>query len=197
MVHRTTTNRSSDRNHVIVLLSGGVDSTSTVEFLRARRKEMRALFVNYGQRAAKYEHVAATAAARYYGVPLQVIKIGGVAAKGVGEIGGRNALLLAIALAEVAPTTREIVIGIHAGTRYADCGPRFLDLMQGVADTYYAGRVQIVAPFLNWEKMSILAYARQAKIPIEKTYSCESGTGRSGCGDCVSCRDRRQIDACT
>ena len=99
-----------------------------------------------------------------------------------------------MAIAEFPAALGMIAIGIHAGTDYSDCTADFIASMQRVADTYYDGRVQIVAPFLRWTKRDIWQYA-QDRIPLSHTYSCERGLAQP-CGGCLSCLDLESLNAC-
>ena len=54
------------------------------------------------------------------------------------------------------------------------------------------GAVQIGAPFADWSKSEVFAYARTIGLPIDLTYSCEVGGARE-CGKCLSCIDRKAL----
>jgi 7-cyano-7-deazaguanine synthase len=97
------------------------------------------------------------------------------------------------ALMERPRSATGIAIGIHAGTAYPDCSPLFVDRMQAVYDLYTSGRVKIVAPFLEWSKGEILAYACSSGVPLGLTYSCEAGS-EPPCECCRSCLDRKLLD---
>ncbi len=182
-------------SHHVVLLSGGVDSASLLALCAEKKADSEALFVDYGQRALKPERGAATAIARAYGVPLRHASahIGTIPE---GEILGRNALLVHLALATAPPGAGTIMIGIHAGTTYRDCSPAFVKVMQSSLNLHREGAVQLAAPFLTWTKHEVYAYAHAAAVPLDMTYSCEAGTVPP-CGECLSCKDRGLLDART
>jgi 7-cyano-7-deazaguanine synthase len=112
----------------------------------------------------------------------------------VGEIPGRNALLVHLALATAGRDPAVLMLGIHAGTPYRDCTPAFVDAMQASLDFHRDGTLQLAAPFVTWSKSEVYAYARDAAVPLALTYSCEAGTVPP-CGACRSCRDRELLDA--
>jgi 7-cyano-7-deazaguanine synthase len=180
----------SDR---LVLLSGGVDSSSLLALCAEQGVKAQPLFVDYGQRAAAPELAAAESVSRAYGVVLRqaTAGIGDVAA---GEIPGRNALLVHLALAMSPPTPAAIMLGIHAGTPYRDCSPAFVEAMQVSLDLHREGTLQLAAPFLTWSKHEVYSYARASSVPLDLTYSCEAGNVPP-CGACPSCRDRKLLDA--
>ena len=155
---------------VVVLLSGGIDSTTCVEYYVSSGHSVSGLFVNYNQPQAAEEQIAANAVARHYKIKLDCVAIQGCR---IAEdyIPGRNSLLLSIALMNFKHTHGVIGIGIHAGTSYADCSPVFKDYMQSLYDLYENGRIRIDAPFLAWKKSEILDYAKTRNIPLHLTHS--------------------------
>jgi 7-cyano-7-deazaguanine synthase len=178
----------------IVLLSGGVDSACLLALCAdEQRKDVDALFVDYGQAAAQPEREAATAVTRALGVRLRHAQLA-VGPIVEGEIPGRNALLVHVALTMAPASPATIMLGIHAGTPYVDCSPPFVEAMQISLDLHRRGTLQLAAPFVNWSKREVYDYARAMRVPLELTYSCELGT-IPPCGSCLSCRDRELLDA--
>ena len=175
--------------HALVLLSGGVDSSSCVAFYLEQHFVVECLFVDYGHPAALAERKAAIVIAQHYGVPFHEAKVEGVPVRETGFVPARNALLICTALASAAPSSGLVALGIHGGTPYPDCTPRFVEACQALADVYSDGRVHIAAPFVEWTKGDIFAYARKVGVPVERTYSCEAG-GPEPCGVCLSCMDQ-------
>ena len=176
----------------IILLSGGIDSSSCVKFYLDLNYEVECIFCNYGQPAAVRELQAARAVSKYFSVNLHRIKTTSVCIPKSGEICGRNALLVFQALCFKGLGTYKIILGIHTGTNYADCSPRFLNEMNRILDCYANGTICLEAPFLEWHKNNIVVYGKEKKIPFEKTYSCEVG-GISPCDKCLSCIDRKEF----
>lgn len=173
---------------VLVLLSGGVDSSACVAFYLDKRFDVACLFVDYGHPAAVVEQQAAVAITEHYGVHLQISRINGLPARKSGFVPARNALLVFTALACAEPERGLVALGIHSGTPYPDCTPRFVDACQALADVYAEGRVRIAAPFVTWTKGDIFTYAKKVGVPLDSTYSCEAG-GATPCGTCLSCQD--------
>ncbi|AFQ42426.1 7-cyano-7-deazaguanine synthase [Desulfosporosinus meridiei] len=183
------------KSEILVLLSGGLDSTACVAYYLNLGFKVKALFVDYNQNAVDQEKKSAYAISNYYCVDFQVLKCSGLRQWGTGVIPGRNAFLLSIALLSSNLSQGLIAIGIHSGTSYYDCSPNFLLEMNNLFDCYTDGKISISAPFLNYNKDFIWQYCLDHAVPIELTYSCEKGF-LEPCGSCLSCRDREVLRAC-
>jgi len=181
---------------ILVLLSGGIDSTTCLAFYLDLGRRPCAMFVDYQQPAVHQEALAAQAVSDYYGIQLTNLTWNGYVKKTDGLIPGRNAFLLIAALMERPPTVTTVAIGIHAGTNYKDCTSAFISAMQTVFDIYTEGRTNIAAPFVEWTKGEIYAYCKTQSVPLALTYSCER-SGETHCGQCLSCLDRRMVFAGT
>jgi 7-cyano-7-deazaguanine synthase len=181
-------------NDVLLLLSGGADSAACLRFHLSRSNLLSCVFIDYGQLAAPHEYKAAKSLCKFFNTDLKTISMTGTPTYGQGLIMGRNAFLLSTALMSLEGSRGLISIGIHSDTDYADCSLQFLELFQSIADLYSDGAVQIVAPFLTWTKGQIINYCIEQDVPLDLTYSCETGS-QPPCGDCRSCCDMRILDA--
>ena len=188
--------KDADNKEVLVLVSGGLDSTACLHFYLDFGRPPEAFFINYGQPAARREKVAAKLVCDYYKVPLRIFRLPAPSISTPGFITGRNLFLGAAALLLKPDSVRVIAMGIHAGTGYPDCTPEFLQRLQALYDLSSNNYVLITAPFIDWTKAEIWEYCYINKIPVELTYSCELGTDPP-CGSCLSCRDREVINAGT
>jgi 7-cyano-7-deazaguanine synthase len=175
-----------------VLLSGGLDSSACAHFLLRRGLRVRGLFINHGQAAARHEEAASAALAKQLAVPIEVYALTGSRALSVGELVGRNAMLIFNALFLTKAASDLLAIGVHAGTPYYDCSSAFVAAAARLVSELTDGRVILLAPFLEWSKKDIFDYFVAAGLPIELTYSCEAGTDPA-CGICASCRDRKAL----
>lgn len=172
----------------ILLLSGGVDSALCARMLVGRSSDLTCLFVDYGQVAAGAELAAARRIAAALDVPLSVRRLEGAEPRGAGEHVGRNALLLATAAFEAGGGPAELVIGIHAGTGYYDCSPRFVEMMDLLVAEQSDGAVRVSAPLRDWSKSQVFEAFATSELDIGWTHSCEAAD--DPCGRCSSCRDR-------
>jgi 7-cyano-7-deazaguanine synthase len=177
---------------VLVLVSGGLDSTACLHFYLEFGRPPEGLFIDYGQPAAGKEISAVRNICDYFNVPLQIFRLPSSSILNTGFIVGRNLLLGAVALFIKPKNISVIAMGIHAGTRYPDCTPEFLQLLQSLYDLSSDKYVSISAPFIEWTKADIWEYCRINEIPVDLTYSCEFGTDPP-CGSCLSCRDRKVL----
>lgn len=176
----------------IVLLSGGIDSAACVRYYFDLGFRLSGLFIDYGQRARGNEGKSAVQVANHYDIPLDKLSLSPVKHLGPGEIRGRNAFLIIAALTFYPRFKGILSLGIHSGTPYYDCSQKFMSDITTIIDAYAGGEVRIDAPFLTWDKSTVYAYCREKDVPIQLTYSCESGTDPP-CGKCLSCKDREVL----
>ena len=176
---------------VIVLLSGGLDSAACVEFYKNLNYDVEGLFCKYGQPAVSAEYEAAQQVAKHFSIPLHTVEINQLTIPTSGEICGRNAMLVIMALSYFGYGIYKIALGIHDGTSYADCSISFVEAANRMIDCYANGMICVEAPFVKWQKREIVEYIRKKEIPYQITYSCEKGT-YPPCGQCGSCADRRR-----
>ena len=182
------------KNSVEVLVSGGIDSAALLAFYLGQRFNVRALFVDFGQPAAKQESRAARAVCKHYDVRLTIMTVKSESVFSAGEIPGRNAFLVFAGVLVCGAQPGMIAIGIHEGPPYYDCTEGFLKSIQTVVDGYAAGRIKVAAPVLNWGKQTIWEFCKKVGVPVDSTYSCEKG-GVRPCGRCLSCKDREALSA--
>ena len=175
---------------ILVLVSGGVDSSTLLWLCVEQGIEPKALFVDYGQAAAQSECEAVARVCEALHAPWRIVRYSG-SNFGGGEIRGRNAFLLHTALMEFPSRSGVVAIGIHAGTGYDDCSPEFMDTMQRSYQLHTGGAVTIVAPFLHWTKNQVYSLATHLSVPLAQTYSCEAAN--SPCSRCRSCMDRHSL----
>jgi 7-cyano-7-deazaguanine synthase len=202
----------------VVLLSGGLDSTTVAAMARAQGWRILALTIDYNQRhRIELEHAARVAKAlgaeRHIVLPLDLTGFGGSALtadidvpKGGVEPGipvtyvpARNTIFLSVALgwAEAAGA-RDLFIGVNAldYSGYPDCRPEFIAAFETMANSATkAGvegeRFRVHTPLMTLDKAGIIAAGQAAGAPLELTWSCYDPTpeGRP-CGLCDSCRLR-------
>ena len=183
-------------NRALVLMSGGIDSTACALFLTKQGYDVRGLFIDYGQPAARYEALAVGEIGGQLGIDVAMCKLLGGPAFGAGEITGRNAFFVFTALLVERNSFAELLaLGIHAGTPYYDCSEAFLRSISRIVHETTGGNTQLIAPFITWTKMQVYGYFLSLRLPKELTYSCEAGL-QPPCGACASCADRLLLDAC-
>ena len=180
---------------VIILTSGGLDSTACIHYYQSMGYHVQNLHFSYGQMAERMEAEAAKSVSAFYDVPLETIPIKLTSdVLEDGEIVGRNAFFIFSILMIKKGFQGVIALGIHKGAPYYDCSEQFVTRMNGLLEEYSKGTIVLDATFLKWDKKMILVYCRENNIPIYLTYSCERG-GEEPCGMCLSCRDRMVLNA--
>ena len=201
----------------IVLLSGGLDSATTLAIARKQGFDCRGLAVDYGQRHAA-ELEAANRVADAAGVSLKIVSvdlraIGGSALTAdievpetpgegipVTYVPARNTILLSLALgyAEVSGA-HDIFIGVNAVdySGYPDCRPAFIAAFQRMAQLATRSGVEgtalkIHTPLINLSKADIIAEGIALGVDYANTVSCYQADAQGrACGACDSCRIRR------
>lgn len=171
-------------------MGGGLDSSALVPLLQAQHNDVEGIHFDYGQPAAERELVAVRVIARHYDVQVRSELIRPSLPLSPTGFAYRNAQL-ALAAAALAEPPSLVALGIHAGTPFYDCSPRFFEALRGMVGDYSQGRVRLVAPWLSYSKRDIVQYALGADLPVSATYSCQ--TGRDPCRTCLSCRDREVL----
>lgn len=176
-----------------VLLSGGIDSAACVHFLQGHGHDVVGVFVDFGQAAAQQERQYAHLISDYFLTPLRIIQASTQETFGIGELAGRNAFLMFSAILLGGCREGPLAIGIHAGTPYFDCSSAFLARINPLILECSDGRVSVLAPFVDWSKDDVYSYFVNARIPLERTYSCEAGVVPP-CKECASCKDRARLE---
>lgn len=205
----------------VVLLSGGLDSATTLAVAREQGFACHAISFAYGQRHAA-ELGAAQALARDLGavshrvMTIDLASFGGsaltdaaiaVPEDGVGQgipvtyVPARNTIFLsfALALAEVL-SARDIFIGVNAVdySGYPDCRPEFIAAFEQLANLatkagVEQGGFRVHAPLQQLSKADIIQLGSRLGVDFAKTTSCYQADdeGRA-CGRCDACRLRAE-----
>lgn len=203
----------------VVLVSGGLDSATTLAIAQAAGRECYALSLDYGQRhrielAAAGRVAAALGAHEHRTMRIDLAGIGGSAltdaAIAVPEapsagipityVPARNTVFLALALgwAEVLGAG-EIYVGVNAVdySGYPDCRPEFIDAFERLAKLatragVEGGAFAVRAPLIELSKADIIRRGVALGVDYGLTVSCyqPDAAGRA-CSRCDSCRLRR------
>lgn len=203
----------------VVLVSGGLDSATTLAVARDRGFDCHALSFDYGQRHRAELDAAAAVAARGGAVAHRVVTIdlsqfGGsaltdtslavpeTASEGIPitYVPARNTVFLSLALAwaEVLEAA-DIFIGVNAVdySGYPDCRPAFIRAFQRMARLATRAGVEgqplrVHAPLIDLSKADIVRLGASLGVDYAVTVSCYQPTADGGaCGRCDSCRLRR------
>ena len=205
--------------NAVVLLSGGVDSTTTLALALRDGYACHALSVDYGQRhRAELDAAARVAqslsATQHRTVKLDLTVFGGSAltdksvAVPTGQSAGipityvpaRNTIMLSLALAWAEVLCAQVImIGANAVdySGYPDCRPEYLQSYEAMANlatkaAVEGARLRIHAPLVDLTKAQIIHAGIAAGLDYSITVSCyQADEDGRACGHCDSCRIRR------
>jgi 7-cyano-7-deazaguanine synthase len=201
----------------VVLLSGGLDSTTVLGQVVAEGWEAYALSFDYGQRqraelARAAEIAEQLGAAAHRVVKVDLAAFGGSALtdeidvpKGretfedipVTYVPARNTVFLSLALAWAETLGAfDVFAGMNAldYSGYPDCRPEYLEAFERLANLATKagvdgeGRFRFHAPLMELTKAGIVRRAAGFGIDLSRTLSCyDPGPGEVPCGSCDAC----------
>jgi 7-cyano-7-deazaguanine synthase len=206
-------------NKAVVLVSGGLDSSTVLAMAKAQGYECYALSFNYGQRHTSElraaQKVASDAGVKEHKVvTLNLDDIGGSALTDadidvpedategipVTYVPARNTVFLSIALgwAEVIEA-QHIFIGVNAVdySGYPDCRPEFISAFEQVANLatkmgVEGQKINIETPLMTMSKADIVTEGTKLGVDYGLTVSCyQADDEGQACGKCDACRLRR------
>lgn len=183
-----------NNSRVLVLTSGGIDSTACVKYYQDLGFNVEGFFVDYGQKARLKERYCVEKITAFYKIKYKTLTINNPPKLSSGEITGRNGFLIMAALLANPDITGLFSLGIHSGVPYYDCSKDFIKKMNALMTEYSNGQIKIDAPFIDWDKKMIVSYCRDENVPVHLTHSCENGD--EPCGTCLSCLDRSALNVC-
>ena len=212
----TTANDLSAKPPAIVLLSGGLDSTTVAAIATAQGFEVCALTISYGQRHARElqaarDVVKALGIRRHVELDVNLSAFGGSALTApidvpkdraldasdipVTYVPARNTVFLSLALAwaEVLGA-RDLFVGVNAldYSGYPDCRPEFIQAFEALAAVATkAGvegeRFRVHAPLIRMTKADIVRAGLALGVDYGLTHSCYDPIDGRPCGHCDSC----------
>lgn len=203
----------------VVLLSGGLDSTTVLAMAIAEGFSPLGLSFIYGQRHDR-ELDSARAVAAHYGIAHQVTTLDlsmfdsslihreqpVPSGRRLSEmdkdipstyVPARNLIMLSVAagLCESVGAER-IYIGANAVdySGYPDCRPEFFQAFQevlrkGTKAGVDGKAIGVLTPLMSMSKADIVRQAMALDVPLHLTWSCYAG-GEKACGTCDSCQLR-------
>ena len=204
----------------VVLLSGGLDSATTLAIARSQGYACHCLTIDYGQRhraeldaAVRVAH--ALGAAEHHTMAIDLASFGGSALTNVsidvpvdGVQGGipvtyvpaRNTVFLSLALAyaEVRGAA-DLFFGANAVdySGYPDCRPEYMRTFEALANlatkaAVSGARLTLHTPIIDSSKADIIRRGLALNVDYALTVSCYQATPDGlACGRCDSCRLRR------
>jgi len=206
----------------VVLLSGGLDSTTALAIARSRGFDCHALTVRYGQlHQVELEAAARVAKAlgakehRVVAVDLAALASSALTSSSIAvpkdrpldEIGApgdvpstyvpaRNTVLMSLALAWAESLgARDLFLGVNVldASGYPDCRPEFVAAFEALAQVATrGGGFKVHAPLIELTKAQIIALGRSLGVDYALTHSCYDPIGDRACGRCDACVLRKK-----
>lgn len=211
---------SNTQKKAVILLSGGLDSTTTLAIAKSQGFNCFALSFDYGQKQKSELDAAAKVAKEFNASEHRVMKIS------LSDIGGsaltdenidvpdfvesdeipityvpaRNTIFLSYALAwaEVLDC-QNIFIGVNAldYSGYPDCRQEYIDAFETMANLatkqgVEGQKITIQTPLINLNKAQIIQQGIALGIDYAKTTTCYQANKKGeACGVCDACEYRK------
>ena len=200
----------------VILLSGGLDSTTVLAIAKEQNYDCYALSFDYGQKQRSELESSIAIAKKSNVIEHRIMKIS------LNDIGGsaltdkdisvpkfsdsddipityvpaRNTIFLSFALAwaEVVDC-QTIFIGVNAldYSGYPDCRPEFIEAFEAMANlatkqSVEGGKIQIKTPLINMTKAEIIKKGLSLGVDYSETTSCyDANSLGEACGECDAC----------
>ena len=198
------------KDKAVVLLSGGMDSSTLLYYAKTQHDEIHALSFDYGQRHKK-ELNAAKAIAKLLNVPIKILQLpveifkrGGPLVdttidvpkqeedkQALTVVPFRNSFFLLFAAAYARQIDAKYVyIGACGDDQrsYPDCRPHFFEAFQQMINAQDEDII-IKYPFVYKSKKEIVQLGTELGVPWELTWTCYRGE-EEACGECDACVER-------
>lgn len=206
----------------VVLLSGGLDSTTALAVARQAGHDCYALTVKYGQlheveldAARRVAERARVREHRVVAVDLSQLAVSALTRSDVAvpkdrplaEIGApgdvpstyvpaRNTVLLALGLAWAESLgAKDLYVGVNVldASGYPDCRPEFVRAFEALAQVATrSGGFTVHAPLIALTKAEIIALGVGLGVDYSLTHSCYDPVQGSACGRCDACVLRKK-----
>lgn len=193
----------------VILVSGGLDSTTLMYLFKREGIEFVPLFINYGQHCAKHElDTLKQVIPIEYKDKIEILDVSCIFKYSTSRfikpanlwkeqikaddlyIPYRNVLLLTIAASFAQTLGLNKVYSAFINSNHAkeiDCSSEFFNKLDNFLSEY--GSVKIEMPFRNFSKYEVAKLGIELKAPIGKTFSCQASE-EIPCGACPNCVDR-------
>jgi 7-cyano-7-deazaguanine synthase len=198
------------KKKILILHSGGMDSTTCLYQARAEGHDVLSLGVDYGQKLS-IEFLFAERQCAQRDIPREVIKISWQKPQRLIPLNrsmeemrssispaflpGRNIVFLSLGYAHGAGIgVDEVQIGLNCVdfSGYPDCTVEFFASFRAMIEAGSPGGPALVAPLLTLRKSEIAERARDLGIGPNDTWSCYRPQVSKGtvvpCGQCDACR---------
>ena len=192
-----------ENKKVIIILSGGLDSTTLLYDLVYQGFDVHAISFNYGQKHAR-ELNGASLTCKGLGVDHKIVDLsvlgtlidsaltndeidvpeGHYAAENMSitVVPGRNLIFLSIAAGYAASIGASgVYLGTHAGDHaiYPDCRPKFNEAMKQVLKLFDNNTVELHAPYSHIDKTQVVTRGLRLEVDYSLTWTCYKGKDKA------------------
>ena len=192
-----------EKERVVVLLSGGPDSSTLAYWVKDQGYEVHTLTWRYGQTARK-EVECAISIAEKLGIPLKVIDLSSLQETLTGTPSSTDEtvpltskfrlILFSTAVAyAITVGARRVFYGAQGSdpTSYHNWRRKFQKSFETTARLATHQDILVEAPFAETPKSAILKLGSRLGVPFGLTWSCYLN-GPKHCGTCMSCVSRKE-----
>ncbi len=195
----------------ILLLSGGIDSTTLLAKLINENYEVVALSFHYGQKHGIELNYAKKNAEKYNVKQHQIVELDkilfnssalvndeiDIATYGNNELPKgqvnayvpfRNLLFISTALSFAESVKiNEVYLAFNQDDNgnFWDCRTEFVERVNAISMSNTS--IQVKTPFINFSKTDVVKLARQLNVDLSNTISCYQPNEANECGVCLSC----------
>ena len=202
----------------VVILSGGMDSTTLLYDAIDQGFEVYALSFNYNQKHKKELDVAKMTC-ESLGVPHKIMDLsvlnelapssltrddwevpeGHYADENMKQtvVPNRNMVMLSLATSyTIGIDATMLFYGAHSGDHdiYPDCRMEFVEQLGKTIEMCDWSKVILSAPYINLDKGDIVNKGKELRVDYTKTWTCYKGRDKA-CGKCGSCVERLEAFA--
>lgn len=200
---------------IVVIFSGGMDSTTLLYKMHKEENEIYALSFNYGQKHSK-ELEFAKKTCEKLNINHKIVDITSINQLLQGSsltsdievpeghyeeeimkstvVPNRNMIFLSLAIGyAVSIGSNKVYYAAHSGDHaiYPDCRPEFVEKMNFVSKIANYEPVTIETPFLNIDKGDIAIIGKELGVDFSETWTCYKGKDEP-CGKCGACVERKE-----
>ncbi len=198
----------------VILMSGGLDSTTLLHWVIKKGYMPFVLSFNYGQRHKK-ELKFAQNTCKKLKVNHKILDLENIQSLLLGSaltsedvevpeshyshasqkktvVPNRNAIMINIAIGyAISNRINKIFYAAHYNDRaiYPDCRWEYIQSQNTTSNLANDEHIEIIAPFVEKTKEEIVRLGAELGVSFENTWSCYKG-GNQSCGVCGTCRER-------
>lgn len=202
-------------NTAVVLLSGGLDSTVLLYWMKERFSKIHPLYVDYGSSHKLMELSKAQETCKDLELQLHVAQVSIDFLKGSSltdntvetpdelkdtinvVVPFRNTMMIVLAAAfadsvgagviSISPTLEDFAV-------FRDCRREFIDSLKTtlMLGSKYEQEYDILTPFIHYTKEEVISVGLSLDVDFTKTWSCYNPQDGKACGVCPACIVRKK-----